>query len=58
MAGPSIEEKRRYSNEWILVCKGKIIKHSKDVVNILKASEDYKEDCYIEKVIDGQVCFY
>jgi hypothetical protein len=58
MTGPSTEEKKKYSDEWILVCKGKIIKHDKDVYVILEASEACPGDCYIEKVLEGQVCFY
>jgi hypothetical protein len=58
MKEPSINQKLKYSDEWILVSKGKIIKHDKDVRVILEASEDCPGDCYIEMVLEGQVCFY
>jgi hypothetical protein len=58
MSEPSVKELMKYKDEWILVVRGKIVQHSKDVMDILKASEDYRGNCYIEKVVEGQVCFY
>jgi hypothetical protein len=53
-------DKSKYYDEWILVCKGKVVKHSKKMEDLLGIAEhkNHTEDCYIEKVLDGQVCFY
>ena len=58
MTALNMKNKKKFSNEWILVYKGKIIKHDLDVRVILEASEDCPVGCYIEKVLEGQVCFY
>jgi len=58
LTGPTKKELKKYSDEWILVVHGRIVRHSKDLMKILVASEKYSNDCYIEKVLEGQVCFY
>ena len=51
-------DKKKFLDEWILVCQGKVVKHSKRLEDILNDPERPTENCYIEKVVEGQVCFY
>jgi hypothetical protein len=51
-------DKSKFIDEWILVHRGKVIMHSKKLEDILSDPTRPTEDSYIEKVVEGQVCFY
>ena len=54
-------EKEKYMDQWILICDGKIVAHSSKIGDILDNPEHEghnPQHCYIEKVTEGQVCFY
>lgn len=51
-------DRKAYMNQWILVCRGKIIKHGKRIEDVLGVHENHEGDCHIEKVVEGQACFF
>ena len=46
------------SGEWAVIFEGEVVAHSKNLLSILKETEDYPEGTTVTKVLSGQACFY
>ncbi len=51
-------DRKDYIDQWILICDGKVIAHNDKLEAILGSKKPKNGECHIEKVVEGQACYY